>query len=377
MVAILFLITTFLIYFLTSGGNTAFNHFVLLADAFLKGNLFVTAHAPWLEQVPIDVNHFFVVYPPAPALILMPLVKLFGTGFPQQYLAHLAGAVFTYSAVKISLIIKKDKALAVWVGFFSGLGNIIWFLSSVGSSWYISQVIAATLIMLAILETLGKKRELLIGVLLGAAYLSRLDTILSLPFFLFVLKDAKWIKKLILIGLGVFPFVAFNFVYNYLRFGVIWDKAYTLIPGLTTEPWYQKGIFNISYIPDHLKVMFASFPIFKKGLPYAVPSLGGLAIWITSPAFVYSLFADIKEKIVKLSWLAIVLISLLIFSHGSTGFAQFGYRFAVDFYPFLILLTIKAVAKTGVKWHHWLLLVLSILVNAWGVILINKFGLTG
>jgi hypothetical protein len=374
MVEIIFFLATFLVYLFSSAGNTVFNHFVLLADAFLKGNLFVTAHAPWLEQVPIDVNHFFVVYPPAPAIIFMPLVKIFGTSFPQQYLAHLFGAVFTFAAMKISLKVKKDTKLMIYIGLFSALGNIVWFLSSVGSSWYLSQVVAAAFIMLAINELLGKKRELVIGILLGAAYLGRIDTILSLPFFLFALKDKNFIKRLFLIGIGILPFFIFNSLYNFLRFGVIWDKAYTLIPGLSTEPWYQKGIFNISYIPSHLKVMFASFPIFKNAFPYAVPSFGGLAIWITSPVFVYSLFANIKERIVKLSWVAIVLISLLIFSHGSTGFSQFGYRFAVDFYPFLILLTIKGISKTGLKWHHWVLLVISILVNAWGVILTNKFG---
>jgi hypothetical protein len=59
------------------------------------------------------------------------------------------------------------------------------------------------------------------------------------------------------------------------------------------------------------------------------------------------------------------------------GWTQFGYRYAIDFYPFLTLLTIKGVTKTGLRWHHWLLLFIGILVNAWGVIFINKLGFVG
>jgi hypothetical protein len=61
--------------------------------------------------------------------------------------------------------------------------------------------------------------------------------------------------------------------------------------------------------------------------------------------------------------------------HGNTGYAQFGYRFGVDFYPFLILLTIKNVSGTNLRWHHYLLLIMGVIVNAWGTILINKFNL--
>jgi hypothetical protein len=108
--------------------------------------------------------------------------------------------------------------------------------------------------------------------------------------------------------------------------------------------------------------------------PYLEPSWAGLAIWITTPAFIYTLFTNLKKWGVVLAWISISLIALVDFSHGSTGFAQFGYRFAVDFYPILTFLVVKSVSKTGLKWHHWLLLSVSILVNLWGVVWINKFG---
>jgi hypothetical protein len=309
-----------------------------------------------------------------PAIIAIPFVFIFKEGFQQQFLAHLMGAGIVILMMKISGLVKKDIKLTIWTGALTGFGTIIWFLSANGSSWYLGQISAAFFLTAALYEGLNKKRSLLIGLLLGAAYLSRLQIILTFPLFLYLLSGKQWFKKYLSFGLGILPFILINFTYNYLRFGVIWDKGYILIPGVLSEPWYRMGLFSLSYIPDHLKIIFTSFPIIQKSFPYILPSWSGLAIWITTPAFIYSFFANIKERVVQFSWLSIALVSLLIFSHGTTGFAQFGYRFAVDFYPILIFLTIKEVAKTGLKWHHWLLLLLSILVNLWGVIWINKFG---
>lgn len=307
------------------------------------------------------------------AILLTPLILIFKESFQQQYLAYLLGAAVVFLTYNLSLKIVKDKKIAVWSTILVNFGTIIWFLSSVGSSWYLAQVVSFFFLMAALNESLGKKRSLLVGIFLGASYLSRLTTILSFPFFLYLVKGKKIYKNFILFGLGILPFILFNFSYNFVRFGTIFDKGYILIPGVLEEIWYQKGLFNPTYIPRHLKVIFTSLPIFQKEFPYIIPSWMGLSIWITTPAFIYSLFSNIKERIIQISWLVIALISLVIFSHGTVGFTQFGYRFAVDFYPFLIFLTIKGVSKGKLKWHHYLLLAISILVNFWGVMFINKF----
>lgn len=313
-----------------------------------------------------------------PALLAIPFRYLLGSAFQQQYLAHILGAATAALTSLIAFSIKRQKALAIWSGLLVGAGSIIWYLSSTGSSWYLGQVSAAFFITAAIYEALNKKRPFLVGIFIGAAFLSRLHTILTIPLFLYLLKDKFWFKKYFFLGLGILPFVSFNFYYNFIRFGTIFDKAYVLIPGLAQESWYQDGLFNLSNIPNHLKVIFTALPKFSSSFPFVTPSWAGLAIWITTPAFVYSLFAKIKDRLIQVSWLVIILISLVIFSHGTTGFTQFGYRFAVDFYPALTLVTINGASQAHkLSWHHWLLLGIGVLVNLWGVLWINKFGWVG
>lgn len=374
-VGVLFLFCLALfIYILTSAGHTEANHFILLADAFLKGNVFVHLNAPWLEQVPIDVNNFYVPYPPMPGIIAMLPVLIYGTKFPQEIVSQILGAGIAVLMFLITRKITVNIKIQIWAYLLTAFGNIIWFLSSVGSSWYLGQVTGVFFLTAAIYESLNKKRAILVGAMLGAAYLSRIELALSFPFFLYIFYNKGSFKNYLKIIVAALPFLLFNFLYNYLRFGVIWDKAYQLIPGVSTEPWFQNGLINPINIGAHLKIILFNLPKISKTYPYIQPTWYGLAIWITTPAFVYALFSKFKEKAVKYSWFSILLISLLIFSHGSTGFTQFGYRFAVDFYPFLLFLTIKSVINTGLKWHHWLLLCLSLLTNLWGVVW-NKLGL--
>jgi hypothetical protein len=87
----------------------------------------------------------------------------------------------------------------------------------------------------------------------------------------------------------------------------------------------------------------------------------------------FSIFADVRNKVSLACWLGIIPIALLIFTKSGTGWTQFGYRYGMDFYPFLLLLTLKGIGDE-IRWHHRLLLCFGILVKLWGVLWINKFG---
>lgn len=379
----IFFVLAFITYFFTSAGKTSYDYFTRLSDAFLQGKYYLTENPPWLsELIPAGQNRssgetmFYVVYPPMPAILAMPFRFLFGERFEQQYLAHILGAGIVALTMWISWTIKKDRKLLVWVGLLSGFGNIIWFLSSTGSSWYLGQISAAFFLTAAVYESLNKKRPILVGLFFGAAFLSRINICTSLPVFLYLLWNSKkWFGNYIKLGLGILPFILFNFAYNFIRFGVIWDKAYYILPQLLNEldkPWFIKGVMNLAYIPSNLTTAFWSFPKILNEFPYIEPSWAGLAIWITTPVFVFALFASIKEKLTQYLWISVLFTFFVVAMHGGTGWSQFGYRFAVDFYPFLFLLTIKGITK--IKWYHWTLLAFSIIVNFWGVLWINLFG---
>lgn len=106
--------------------------------------------------------------------------------------------------------------------------------------------------------------------------------------------------------------------------------------------------------------------------PYLVPSWTGLAIWITTPAVVLAAVAPRRWQ----TWACcagILPVALVNAMHGTWGFAQFGYRFALDYYPLLFLLVAAAVGDRAKPWHA-ALIAAGVAVNLWGVLWINVFG---
>lgn len=372
---ILLFLIVFVIYLLTSAGNTPYDYFIRLADAFLNNSYYLTDNPAWLnELIPLKNGGYGVVYPPAPAIIAMPFVYLYGPEFPQQIIAHLLGALLIIITAKIAYLKSKRISMFIWVFLLAGFGNIIWYLSSNGSVWYLGQVAGAFFLMATLYESLTKKRPIVVSVLFAMAVLSRLQLVLAFPIISYLNKDSltklKVAKYLMPFGvlMSLFCF------YNFLRFGSFFETGYSLIPNVLNEPWYYNGIFSTSYITNNLRVMFTSLPIIFNEFPYIRPSWGGLSILITSPAFIYAIFAKLKDKENIYIWLSLLMVAFVNLSHGGTGFTQFGYRYAVDFYPLIFMLVINHLKVTRLKWHHYLLLTFSIIVNLWGVLWINKFG---
>ncbi|GAF94721.1 unnamed protein product, partial [marine sediment metagenome] len=164
---------------------------------------------------------------------------------------------------------------------------------------------AVLFLFLAIYVTLTYRNPLLAGLLLGAAFWSRQPTIFALPFFVIMFSD-QWLpqsrsgtlikridlKPLLWLAMGVGFFVLLHFTYNYLRFGTPLDAGYYSGGQVSELPAvYPHGPFHISYISRHIPIVFESLPIFTSQAPYISFSWGGMAIWATTPAFFYALFA--------------------------------------------------------------------------------------
>lgn len=369
---------TLIVYALSyKGEGVHLNYFVLLSDAFLHGRLYLLDNPPWLNELVKWHGYYFVVYPPMPAVMLMPFVYFFGVSFPQPFFSILLGAINVSLSYLVFLKIFHKKSIALWMSLLFSFGAMQWYHAEVGSAWYVAHIVALFFLWLTLLEIFTRQRLFLIGLLIGCAYLARLPTILTLSFVLFFLHhkfidlhNKKLIfKNLFLLVLGLFPAILFNCMYNYLRFGVIYDIAYTLLP-ILNEPWYQNGLFSIKNIPIHLLEIFFAPPIFKATFPFVIPSLGVMSLLFVTPAFFLIIFAKFKQKIIFSSLLTSSVVALPSLMHGSSGFTQFGYRFALDYLPFLLILTGSGL-QNNIKFWAKLLIILSILVNLWGVIMVT------
>ncbi len=312
-----------IVFLLSKGPPPGQNHFVYLADAFLHGRLGVTGGGTSLAEIVPFNGNYYVVYPPMPAVLLLPFVAVFGTGFDQGlmsvFLACLCVSLTWFLLKKTG--VNGNKAL--WITGLFGFGTCFWFIASVGSAWYIEHVVAVLFLTLAIILALSKKNPFLIGVLLGCAFLSRLPVVLSFPFFLLLIyeQNRAWKPRLkqaayFAVGLGIL--VAVYELYNFGRWGVFSDLGYTLIPGIQQDPYFTNGIFSLSYIPRHIYAIFFQGPILLSGFPYFEPNWIGLGLFFTTPAFIY-IFKGPWNRLSKYAALAVACILPILITHGTVG----------------------------------------------------------
>jgi hypothetical protein len=374
--------SAFLIFWVSGEGHpNYYDYYVRLSDAFLHGRLYLLEQPSWLNELIPYEGRYYVVYPPLPAVLMMPLVALVGTGLNQTLVSVFIGSLSVVLACVVAKdVLGKDQnsAVPIWTAVLFGFGTIFWYLTSVGSAWYLAHVTSVFFLFLAIHEALTKRRPLVSGLLVGASYWCRLPTILTLAFFAVMIgfayrgERSKIPVQILKLAAGASVFVGLNMLYNYVRFGTPFDVGYWLIPGVVDEPWFSHGLFSLWYIPCNMGAIFAALPVFTSEPPYVLPPWTGMAIWVTTPAFIYALRSKRTEAITWASWLAILAVASVLFTRGCTGWG-FGYRYAMDFYPFLFILTVNGMGEQ-LRWHHRALIILSVLVNLWGVIWVNKFG---
>jgi hypothetical protein len=175
------------------------------------------------------------------------------------------------------------------------------------------------------------------------------------------------------VGAGIF--VLLNFAYNYVRFGTLLDAGYWMIPGIQNEPWFSEGLFSLSYIPENLRAFLTGLPSVTLNPFSIIFPLTGTAIWFTTPVFVFALKSKLRDAVTVSCWVAVFAIAFVIFTKGLSGWG-FGYRYALDFYPFLFVLTLKGFGKE-LRWYHKVLIIVGIVVNLIGTVAVNQYHLIG
>lgn len=366
-IAILFVLTFSVYLFSHQNPITNSYYFPQLADAFLHGRTYVTNRPPELGEMVGSPDKYYVVYPPLPAVVEMPLVAIFGSSFSQPLLSIIAGAIDVILAFVTLKIIFKDETTARWISLLYAFGSTFWFHAEIGSAWYISHILVNLFIWLALLETFTKKRFPLIGFLIGLAFLCRLPAVLAIVFPVILLKPK--LKDLLKLAMGILPPVILFAIYNFIRFGSIFSSGYSTL-SQNDPDWYHHGLFSLWYIPTHLKELLTSMPTFINKPPFIIPSLFELAVWLVFPALFLIPFANFKKKIIFAGLITALIMLIPDLLHGGNGRYQFGYRYALDCLPFLLVLIADGFKRFDNLWVR-LLVGLSILINLWGIVTVS------
>jgi hypothetical protein len=130
-------------------------------------------------------------------------------------------------------------------------------------------------------------------------------------------------------------------LYAHERFGTWYDTAFSRFYMIDPNGWARHpmhGPFSLSYLPMNLWTFMFATPDALGHFPFFKPHLYGQALWTISPAFIIALAAPWNKSETWFLWLAALLVmlpSMFVFTNGQE---QFGFRYAIMAYPFLLLL---------------------------------------
>lgn len=357
---------------------TPYDNFVLLADAFRHGRVWIDWPGPYIDALPFAGKHY-VIEAPLPAVLLVPAVLVWGTAANQTTLAIVLAGVATFAAYDVARTLGLAWRAAAFLCTFFLLGTDLFWCAMFGDVWFVAHVASVAFVMLALRELLGHRRGWLVAILAACAVESRFALVLALPVFAALLyagtgqtkssdddDDARARRRrLVSFALALVPFVVAYVAYNVARWGVPYDIGYTA--------WFHQDAagspagspFALRYLGYELSSFFLQFPERRATFPYLVPSLAGVALTWTSPGLVLAFAARGPLRLVVAMWVATVLVAIPSLIYYVDGYAQFGMRHALDFEPFLFVLIVLAVRR-GFGPVGAALCSYSIAVGVWG-----------
>jgi hypothetical protein len=366
-----------------------------IASALLHGQLGLREKPPdWLNEMIPWEGRYYSAFPLGAVLSMLPVALLRNVGlihsFPGRVLAALIAGLCVYFFFQLAKAFKGNwnnsspiRALTlspfrrVLLALFPIFGTWTWCNLGFGGAWQIALGLALLGQAAALYFTLVRPFPFVAGAFFALAFGNRTELIITLPLYLYLLwrsprervitwknlkrglrENSRMLSRFLSLPTILALLTA---AYNFARFHSIFDFGYIHIPEVAQEPWYQHGLFSIQAIPWNIYTMLFQGYESLAYFPYIRPNGFGCSIFLASP-FLCLLFRQGGQyKVV--AWLAIGILTLVLWLHGNPGSWQFSYRYAMILLPWMfLLLTGNGPAKISVP--EISLFALSVAINA-------------
>jgi hypothetical protein len=362
------LLAAFAFYFSTNPTLKDLNYTVEIASALLRGDLGLREKPPKFlnEMIPYG-NKYYSAFPLGAVISMVPVGLLQKASvihnFPARILAGLIAGACVYFFFQLAKAFEPDysrlkpKPLSrrILLALFPIFGTWTWSNLGMGGAWQIALGLALLGETAALYFTLVRPSPFIAGAFFALAFGNRTELLITAPFFLYLFwrhsneniagqsRTAR-IKHVLRVNTSMlFDFLALpvalallTAAYNFARFHSIFDFGYFHIPEVRDEPWYEHGLFSVQSIPWNVHTMlfegFSDNPEF----PFLSFPPFGCSILLSSP-FLFLLFRN-GGKYKVICWIAIGLLTFILWCHGNPGGWQFSYRYAMILLPWMFLL---------------------------------------
>ena len=381
------------------GESSHDNHYVYMAEAMLAGRLHIEGNPPHRNDWAHYEDKWYVSFPPAPALLMMPGVAVWGLDFNDRVftllLAATAPALLLLLLQMMALrgrISRKPWELGLLATLYA-LGTVYFFSAVQGSVWYTAHVTGSVMLLLHLIFSLDGRRPILAGLFLGLAFACRPPMLMAFPLFLYEMLRAhadddagnifgwissavrnagfsKTVRRVVLFGIPILAVIGLLMLMNWARFDDPFEFGHGHLKVRQTARIAKWGLFHYHYLPHNLGIILTSLPWISAESPHIKVSLHGLALWFTTPVFLWLLWPAQRTRHYMWAAFTVALIALPSLLYQNSGWVQFGYRFSLDYTPVLILM----LALGGRRFGKLLVagVVFSIVVNLFGAVTFDR-----
>ncbi|MFN7131639.1 MAG: hypothetical protein ACK4N5_06125 [Myxococcales bacterium] len=368
-------------------------HFVWQAGAFLEGRLDLPVDPPNMEDWVRIGDRFYQSFPAMPAVVMAPFVALWGYQFNDTsftvIIAALSLALFYLVLRRLSETGDSPRSAGenVVLTLLLGFGTLFFYMSIRGEVWFTAQIMGVGFTSLYLLAAHRARRPLLAGVLFAMATLTRTPLMFAGIFFVAEVLSPEGslhphelkrelgpkVKKLLLFGLGALPLAAAHAAFNYARFGKLSEFGHRLLWNNRVNADIARwGLFDPHYLPRNLKAAFFSLPTVQTEPLRIGYDPHGLSLFITTPLLLLLLFPKHTGRLHRILWLTVACTALPGLFYQNTGYMQFGFRFSLDYTPYLVLLL--AIGGWSIRSRLFqALAVIGVAVNTWGALVFRGY----
>jgi hypothetical protein len=392
--------------------HTPWNHFALLAEGWLDGRLHLAGAPPSYagnNDFAEVGGKWYVTFPPFPAVLLLPLVKLAGSAERLRdgqfflWLAGLGPAVLFLALEKLRRmgLTGRGEGASMLFSLLFAFGSVYFFTAEQGTVWFAAHVVGVTLAALYLLFSLDAERPVLAGLAIGLGFMTRSPLLFAVPLFAVEavrvslraqtgesssassrlerllrtwqrLDKQRLLTLLTTFAIPILCVLAIAFWYNRARFGSPLDFGYEYLTVQWRARMEKWGLFHYHYLGRNLGVVLTSLPYWSKpatDAPFQI-NAHGLALWVTTPLYIWLLWPRQKSWQHVGLWLTVLAVAVPTLFYQNTGWLQFGYRFSNDYAVFLFALLAIGKYRFGVLF--WIAAIWSVLVNGFGAISFNR-----
>ena len=383
-------------------------HFLYQAESLLHGRLDLDLPVTVTDIVTVHGKHY-IVYPPLPAILMMPGVALFGVHFSDVFFTRVFSALnlpllfLLFEQARANGLTRRGTNENVYLALLLYFGSITVWLSLGGRMWYTAHIICLTFTLGGLLLAL-RRHFTWAAVLLACAFFARATALLGFPLLLYlawqdggagtelqrfiasvrarapVWAAVPWRRMAPILGIAAVMLALFM-VRNALIFGSPLESGYAVLIH-QRYPVVKDGPFSLSYVPANIVANFFATPTITFKGPFdrhpgldMVSNGAGISVFITTPLFLLLFWRNRTFSALRAAlWATIGLVVAAVLLFHAAGWYQFGARYLFDGYPFVYLLFILNETRVvvggrrpnAVDWRITALGLLGIAINLLG-----------